>query len=169
MLEPFTGGPSSLSPLRTSFKTLISHLSPSNPATTPHVLAVLVSQLDSLIERALLEPGWVGSRQCYRDIGHLQETASQLGREDPDLHAAARDFSSRLVEAVSKVASDPLLRQAAMAIEGLGEAMVGWIEVAGWKAMQVVEGEPLNAVWADLVEWMWPRVVGVLAETSLPR
>ncbi|KAK4331173.1 hypothetical protein RTBOTA2_006621 [Rhodotorula toruloides] len=169
LLEPFTGGPSSLARLRTSFQRLISRLSPSNPTTTPHALSTLFSQLDSLIDRALLEPGWAGSRECYVAIGRLQDTASQVGQDDPVLREAAGDFSSLLVDALSKLTSDPLLRRTATAVEHLGEAVVGWVEVAGGKALQVVEGQPLNAVWADLVEWIWPRVVGVLAETSLPR
>ncbi|BGP35684.1 hypothetical protein JCM10296v2_007536 [Rhodotorula toruloides] len=169
LLEPFTGGTSSLSPLRASFRTFVSRLSPSKPTTTPHALSVLFSQVDSLIDRALLEPGWVGSRECYVAIGRLQDTAAQVGQDDPILRAAAGDFFALLVDAISKVASDPLLLRTVTAVERLGEAVVGWVEVAGGKALQVVEGQPLNAVWADLVEWAWPRVVGVLAETSLPR
>ncbi|KAJ8291477.1 hypothetical protein OF846_005154 [Rhodotorula toruloides] len=169
LLEPFTGGPASLSPLRTSFKTLSSRLSPSNPSTTPHALSTLFSQLNSLVDRALLEPGWAGSKECYVAVGRLQDTASQVGQDDPVLRAAVRDSFSLLVDAISKVASDPLLRRTATAVEQLGEAVVGWVEVAGGKALQVVEGQPLNAIWADLVEWVWPRVVGVLAEMSLPR
>ncbi|GEM11244.1 hypothetical protein Rt10032_c14g5261 [Rhodotorula toruloides] len=169
LLEPFTGGPTSLSHLRTSFGTLVSRLSPSNRTTVPHALSQLFSQLDALIDRALLEPGWIISRNYYREVVRLQETASEIGRDDPVLGAAAGDFVSLLVDAVSNVASDTLLRRAATAIQHLGEAVAGWAEVAGGKALQVVEGQPLNAVWADLVEWVWPRLVAILAKTSLPR
>ncbi|BGP20490.1 hypothetical protein JCM10213_007647 [Rhodosporidiobolus nylandii] len=185
LLEPFTGGAGSLSPLREAFTAVLAHLSAPSPspsladekASSPLLegdtlaahLRLLASQLDLLLSRALLVPGWIGSSSSHRALSELHTSLLSSAASFPALQRSLSVFLSLLLDALADVARDPLLGRAARAVEGLVEALLGWVKAAGETAGRVAIGDGVGAVWGDLVEWVVPRVLGVLKEVPLPR
>ncbi|GAA5902489.1 hypothetical protein JCM6882_002766 [Rhodosporidiobolus microsporus] len=182
LLEPFTGGPGSLVPLREAFHAVLDHLTIANsPAAATSTekddhsalladrLNVLAKSLDSLVTKSLLVPGWIGSSESYRSLSTFYDTLSSLGSSFPALRDDLSSFLSLLLASLTQVADDPLLARAVHATEDFGVALAGWGEAAGETAARAVGGEGVATVWGDLVEWVVPRVLGVLREVPLPR
>ncbi|GAA5982525.1 hypothetical protein JCM10908_006683 [Rhodotorula pacifica] len=188
LLEPFTkNGPGSLSSLPARSHLLFASPSPpfpptSSPFTTPddvplvlppqEHLSHLLSDLDSFLSAALLQPGWVGSSASYRSLGVLQLRLSEMEQDAPIWIGQVRSLLSDLLTALGEVCTDPFLREAMLAMEELGGAIgaygVGVGEVLSATAAGGLGGFGAE-VCGDLVEWIWPRVMGVLAEVPLPR
>ncbi|GAA5867980.1 hypothetical protein JCM8547_000772 [Rhodosporidiobolus lusitaniae] len=184
LLEPFTGGAGSLSPLREALHALLSHLTPLSPAasssakekekeqdtsTIPSRLNDLATSLDRLLTKSLLVPGWLGSSESYRALSSVYDQLQHLGEDAPALRADFAQFLSLTLDAFGNVANDPLLARALGATEELGKALAGWAEAAGETAVRATGGEGVAAVWGDVVEWIVPRLLGVLKEVPLPR
>ncbi|GAA5879964.1 hypothetical protein JCM1840_006944 [Sporobolomyces johnsonii] len=169
LLEPFTGGPTSLSPLRTSFRATLSHLSTTSASSTPRAIVVLFCDLDAYLCRAILEPGFLGSSASHRTLGELYKELSRLGADHPAFQKDLNELLGLLLEALGAVANDPLLGRFMFAVEELGEAVATWGKEVGATAVKIARGEGLDAVWGDLVEWVVPRALGVLRELPLPR
>lgn len=179
LLEPFTGGPGSLSPLRHALRTLLSHVrgpspSPSPSQDAPHSsaasdLRALSHTLDTLLERALLHPGWAGSAQSHRQLGELYRALTRLRDDCPDLARDVRVLLACAGEALGRAARDEVLGRAVKGVEELGVALAGWVGEAARTAGNAAGGEGLAAVWGDVVEWVMPRLLGVLKEVPLPR
>ncbi|GAA5982973.1 hypothetical protein JCM11641_006902 [Rhodosporidiobolus odoratus] len=190
LLEPFTGGAGSLHPLREAALDLLSHLSSSSqsPFADPdsaksasqdnggqenHLLAssltTLGTQLDTLISRTFLIPGWIGSSESYRMLGGFYDSLNQLSSTFPIARDSLSNFLSLLIDVLQGVASDPLLGRTVLAVEELGKAMAGWVEAVGETAARLAIGDGIGAVGGDLIEWVLPRVLGILKEVPMPR
>ncbi|GAA5839827.1 hypothetical protein JCM9279_005179 [Rhodotorula babjevae] len=169
LLEPFTGGPGSLIPLRRASQTLLLHLDPSRTDTSPARLRDLAQSLDALVEKALLEPGWVGGAAAQRQVAELHDGLRALARDYPVLAQDVQRVFACVAAALQTLAGDELLARAVRALEELAGAVGGWtVEAAGTTA-RAASGEGVAAVWGDVVEWLVPRVLGVLKEIPLPR
>ncbi|GJN94074.1 hypothetical protein Rhopal_007138-T1 [Rhodotorula paludigena] len=169
LLEPFTGGAGSLAHLRASFHSLLAHLDPSQPGTSSARLRALATSLDAYLSRALLSPGWLGSSESYRALGELHDMLTTLGDDSPALKHDFGTVLQGLIDALGAVANDPLLARAVQAVEELALALVGWVEAIGSVARRAAAGEGVAAVWGDVIEWLVPRVLGVLKEVPMPR
>ncbi|GAA6017468.1 hypothetical protein JCM10207_008237 [Rhodosporidiobolus poonsookiae] len=184
LLEPFTGGPGSLHPLRAAVHALLSHLTPPSSSgngrtsplppsaaeeSIPSRLSTLASDLDALISRALLVPGWLGTHESHRALSALYDSLAQLGTEAPALKSDAQVALSLALQAFSAVGNDALLGRAVGSVEELGRAVAAWAGAAGETAARAAAGEGAGAVLGDVVEWVVPRVLGVLKEVGLPR
>ncbi|GAA5949504.1 hypothetical protein JCM21900_000242 [Sporobolomyces salmonicolor] len=169
LLEPFTGGPTSLSPLRTSFHATFSHLSTTSPSSTPRAIVILFRDLDSYLSRAILESGFLGSSASHRTLGGLYDELLRLGADHPAFQRDLNELLRLLTETLGAVANDPLLGRFMLAMEELGKVIAAWTKNAGATAVDIASGEGVYAVWGDLVEWVVPRVLSVLREVPLPR
>lgn len=181
LLEPFTGGAGSLAPLRDALHSLLAHLQTPSPdladdvdeelhrSTIPSHLHTLATLLDTLLSKSLLIPGWIGSSESYRSLSNIHDVLLSLSSDAPALRTDLAHFLSLLLDALGSVANDPLLGRAVTAMEELGKALGGWAGAAGETAVRAAGGEGVMAVWGDVVEWVVPRVLGVLKEVPLPR
>ncbi|GAA5833675.1 hypothetical protein JCM11251_003201 [Rhodosporidiobolus azoricus] len=180
LLEPFTGGPGSLAPLREAFHSLVGHLTSSltlnekgqvedESTVLADRLSLLATSFDSLLTKSLLVPGWVGSSESYRSLSSFYDNLARIGEDAPALKADLSTFLGLLLSALQAVRDDPLLARAVGAMEDLALALASWGEAAGETAARAVGGEGVAAVWGDLVEWVVPRLLGVLREVPLPR
>lgn len=187
LLEPFTEkGPGSLSSLAPRFRLLFASptipstsTSPSSaPETAAMVrppqehLSLLAAEIDNFVSTALLQPGWLGSDGSYRSLGMIQDRVDQLGQDCPVWASEVRSLASELVSAIGAVLDDPVLRAVGEAVEELVEAMGRWGAGLGEVVAKTAAGGGIglaSAVWGDVVEWLAPRVMGVLSETPLPR
>ncbi|GAA6051592.1 hypothetical protein JCM3770_003487 [Rhodotorula araucariae] len=169
LLEPFTGGAGSLSPLRASLHTLLSHLDPSGPGTSSARLRSLAASFDSFLSHALLSPGWIGTAASYRALGALHGDLAALGTDSPALARDAGALLSHVQDAIAAVAGDALLARAVASVDELARALSAWAAAAGGAAARAAVGEGVATVWGDVVEWVVPRVLGALREVPLPR
>ncbi|GAA5894644.1 hypothetical protein JCM8208_006036 [Rhodotorula glutinis] len=169
LLEPFTGGPGSLIPLRRATHALLSHLDPSRQDTSPSRLRDLAHALDAVVEKALLEPGWVGGAAAQRQVGELHDGLRALARDYPVLAQDVQRVFACVAAAMQVLAGDELLARAVRAVEELAIATGGWTAEAAGTVARAAGGEGVAAVWGDVVEWLVPRVLGVLKEIPLPR
>lgn len=169
LLEPFTGGPGSLVPLRRTTHALLLHLDPSRTDTSPARLRDLAHSLDALVEKALLEPGWVGGAAAQRQVGELHDGLRALARDYPVLAQDVQRVFACVATALQALAGDELLARAVRAVEELAGALGAWTVEAAGTAARAASGEGVAAVWGDVLEWLVPRVLGVLKEVPLPR
>lgn len=157
VLEPFTGGPSSLSPLLASLDALAQYTQDSNRIST------LLSDLDAYISHALLEPGYLSSASAHRRATALHVDLRQLADDNPAFRADVAAFVGEVQHALEKVAGDRALGNLLGSLELLGSACEGWAE----SAAKVAVGQ--QGVWGDVVEWIVPRLGSLLRELPLPR
>ncbi|BGP51995.1 hypothetical protein JCM10450v2_007966 [Rhodotorula kratochvilovae] len=169
LLEPFTGGPGSLAPLRSSLHALLAHLDPSTPGAAPARLRALAASLDTFLSRALLTPGWASTAAAHRSLASLHSDLSALSADSPALARAAAALLSHAQDALAVFAGDALLLRAVGSVEELALAVGAWAAEAAGTAARAAGGEGVAAVWGDVVEWVVPRVMGVLKEVPLPR
>ncbi|GAA6059677.1 hypothetical protein JCM10212_000064 [Sporobolomyces blumeae] len=169
LLEPFTGGPGSLSPLRQSFHATLSHLATSNPESAPHAIRTLGAEFDRYLTRAFLEPGFVESSVSNRQLGTLYDAISRLGQDQPAFYRDLQAFFRLLFDATSRIAHDPVLARAALATKDLSVALEGWVEAVGTTTAKAASGEGVAALWGDVLEWIAPRLLGVVREIPMPR
>ncbi|GAA5857545.1 hypothetical protein JCM5353_004927 [Sporobolomyces roseus] len=169
LLEPFTGGPSSLDPLRTTSNSLLSHFSTSNPSSTPHSLLELFSTLDRFLSLTLLDPDYLGSSKANRTLGQLHDSFASLGSDHPEFYRDLQSFFGVLLDAVSKISRDEYLSKFGQSSLNLGLALEGWIQAAGRTAVLAASGRGVEAIWGDLIEWLAPRILGIVQEIPLPR
>ena len=185
LLEPFTEkGPGSLSSLAPRFRLLFASptVASPNPDPDPEAqamvrppqehLSLLAAEIDDFVSTALLEPGWLGSDASYRSLGAIQDRVDQLGQDCPVWASEVRSVASELASAIGAVADDPVLRAAMEAVEELVGAMGRWGAGLGEVVARTATGGGIgfaSAVWGDVVEWLAPRVMGVLSEIPLPR
>ena len=183
LLEPFTEkGPGSLSSLAPRFRLLFASPTVASPDPDPEPeamvrppqehLSLLVAEIDDFVSTALLEPGWLDSDASYRSLGMIQDRVDQLGQDCPVWASEVRSVASELASAIGAVLDDPLLREAMEAVEKSFEAMGRWGAGLGEVVARTAAGGGVglaSAVWGDVVEWLAPRVMGVLSEIPLPR
>ena len=169
LLEPFTGGHSSLDPLRATSNSLLSHFSTSNPSSTPHSLRQLFSTFDTFLSQVLLHPDYLGSNKANRTIGELHDSFTSLGSDHPEFYRDLQAFFGSLLDTLGKIGSDEYLTRFGKASLDLGLALEGWVQAAGKTAVLAASGEGVGALWGDIVEWLAPRVLGIVQEIPLPR
>ncbi|GAA5881487.1 hypothetical protein JCM3774_000132 [Rhodotorula dairenensis] len=184
LLEPFApNGPGSLASLPARFRLLFAPAttataassSSSSPALVrppQQHLTLLAHELDAFVSTALLEPGWLGSRASYRALGSIQLGLDRIGQDFPIWTAQVRSLARDFVAAAGAVLDDPVLRTALEAVERLVEAVRGWAGAVGQVVGKTAAGGAVGfagAVWGDVVEYLVPRIAGVLAEIPLPR
>ncbi|KPV73010.1 uncharacterized protein RHOBADRAFT_55253 [Rhodotorula graminis WP1] len=169
LLEPFTGGPGSLVPLRRAAHALLSYLDPSRQDTSPSRLRDLAHSVDALVEKALLEPGWIGSAAAQRQVGEMHDGLRALARDCPVLAQDVQRVIACVAAALQVLAGDELLARSVRALAELAGAIGAWTIEAAGTAARAAGGEGVAAVWGDVVEWLVPRVLGVLKEIPLPR
>lgn len=185
LLEPFTEkGPGSLSSLAPRFRLLfassdaVSVSASDDPEPDAMVrplqehLSLLIAEIDNFVSSALLEPGWLGSDASYRALGAMQDRVDQLVQDCPVWASEVRSLANDLGSAIGAVLDDPFFREASEAMEELVAATGRWGAGLGEVVARTATGGGVgfaSAVLGDVVEWLAPRVMGVLSEIPLPR
>lgn len=147
---------------------------PDAGAPTPpfESMKAFVGQADEFITSILLKPHYLGSNESYRALGVLTETVEGFERDAPVWVSDVRRLVREAISSLLCVANDPILGEAVAASAEIVEASGAWLGTAGLMVGKAASGGILGigeAVWGDVVEWIVPRVLGVLSEASLPR
>ncbi|GAA5883724.1 hypothetical protein JCM16303_004792 [Sporobolomyces ruberrimus] len=170
LLEPFTGGPSSLSSLSTSLTSTLSHFDPSNPESTPHSLVALATRFDSFLSQTLLSgQTYLSSNQAHRELDGLYVSFSTLGQDHPSFHRDLQKFLQELVRVFERFAKDEYLARFVVASGKVVGELEGWVAIAGGKTVRAASGQGLGAFWGEILEWIAPRILGIVKEIPLPR
>ncbi|GAA6006659.1 hypothetical protein JCM11491_003134 [Sporobolomyces phaffii] len=169
LLEPFTGGPSSLSSLVESFHLTLAHLSPTNPESTPHEIAQLASNVDDFLSQVLLSPEFVSSSRAQRQAEGLYDSFSRLGSDQPAFNRDLQSLLKQGVQVATAVSQDEYLSRFVKATTAVLAEVEQTGELLGITTVKAASGQGLAAIWGDLAEWLAPRVLGVIKEIPLPR
>ncbi|GAA5964270.1 hypothetical protein JCM3765_002792 [Sporobolomyces pararoseus] len=170
LLEPFTGGKGSLSPLTSSFNSTISHFSPSNPSSTTQTLLELSSSLDQFISKTLLEPNYLSSDQAIETLKGLLESFENLKLDQPEFWKDFKNFLQQLITLMEKVFKDEYLNRFVNSIGEVLKVSEEWIGIVGDKTIKSTLGaQGLGVFWEDVIDWFAPRMFGILKEIPIPR
>ncbi|KAL8280517.1 hypothetical protein RQP46_007165 [Phenoliferia psychrophenolica] len=140
VLEPFTGGPGSLSPLRAKLESLAQYTRDENRIST------LLSDLDDYISHSLLETGYLSSAAAHRRASRLHDDLRALANDNPSFRRDVSAFIGEVHKVLETIASDQALTNLLGALEAFVVAGEGWAKCAAMVAV----GQ--QGVWGDVVE-----------------
>ncbi|GAA5902198.1 uncharacterized protein JCM6883_001326 [Sporobolomyces salmoneus] len=169
LLEAFTGGHDSLSPLVTAFESTLSHFASSNPESTSHALLELAQTFDDFISSSLLTPHYLASSQAHRTINALYDDFSKLREDQPRFFHDLQRFLREVLAVIERISQDPYLGRFLSSTVDAAGAIENYGEVAGAKAIESASGAGIGAFWGDIVEWIVPRILGMVKEIAIPR
>lgn len=157
-LEPFTGGPESLSPLLNSIDRLFQR----KEAEENRLLAVY-NQVNQFIELTLIKEGFLGSSAFNRQLSTIYDSLSALSTTDVQLKSDIQTFFSQLFVAVELLVQDSYIHEVGEACSSLLLASESWFAMAA----KIAVGQ--HSVWGDVLEWIIPNLGRVLRDLPLPR
>ncbi|GAA5996467.1 hypothetical protein JCM5350_007731 [Sporobolomyces pararoseus] len=172
LLEPFTGGKGTSSPLVSSYDTTLSHFSPSstNPSSTSRNLKEFFTSIDQFISQALLEPRYFESKEVNETLSRISKDLEGLKQSQPEFWKDFQSFLRETVRVMDQVYRDEYLNRF---IESGGSVLVAteeWVGIVGEKSIKAtVGGQGLGVFWEDILDWFLPRILGILKEIPIPR
>ncbi|GAA5938159.1 uncharacterized protein JCM15063_005480 [Sporobolomyces koalae] len=171
LLSPFMRDPDALHRLDATFQSTLSHLSPSNDRSEPHRIVEIAQEMDTFLTRSLLEPEYPNSTASYRTLEDLNRQLSKVGTDYPEFCTDLRAFLSHLVQAIESIVQDEYLTKFFDSGLELTRAMEAWAGTVGVKAGQALSGPTgfVGAFYDDVLEWLFPRILGILQEIPIPR
>lgn len=121
----------------------------------------MVKQLDSLVDRAINDPGYATSSKAQRKVEELYNEAQEVAKTNAAWKRDADKLVEELNTCLDNAANDKALLQLGDAVERLGFASKSFAK-SGFSLVD-------TSAWTDLTSVFLPRILGALHTIPLPR
>lgn len=152
IVESFTGP---LDGVFSSADAVITHLK------SDERLKRMVSQVDSLVDRAINDPGYVTSSKAQRKVEELYNEAQDIAKSNASWKRDADKLVKELNSALETASNDRALLQLGDAVERFNFATYSFAKTG----FSLVD----TSAWADISQVLVPRLLGALHTIPLPR
>ncbi|SCV73759.1 BQ2448_6189 [Microbotryum intermedium] len=122
----------------------------------------LLEDAESLLDRAINDPGYITSSRAQRRAESLYDQAQELVNSNAAWKKDADEFVAEASKCLHRAANDKALVQLGDRFERLGKAFTKFTQTG----FTLTDG---GAMWADLTQVFLPRILGALEEIPLPR